>query len=144
LIGFLLVYILNNASGVTVVMSPFFVAFFALCFAVTCGVVWEVFEYLMDVIAGTNMQKSGLHDTMGDLIINIGGALIISINGYIALHKSKNTVLTNTISGFMKKNPEMEKSIDEQKISRKEKNINKIEEEMTDIIRYDRKQPDWD
>ena len=113
-VGFILVYILNTASGVRVVMSPFFVAFFALCFAVTCGVVWEVFEFSMDIVFGTNMQKSGLVDTMGDLMIDTAGALIVSVNGFFALRDKKTNVLSNTISGFMDKNPGMEKRIDEQ------------------------------
>ena len=114
IVGFLLVYILNTADGVKVVMSPFFIAFFALCFAVTCGVIWEVFEFSMDLIFGTNMQKSGLTDTMGDLLIDTAGALIISINGFFALRDNKSNVLYHTISGFMEKNPGMEKRIDEQ------------------------------
>ncbi|MDC7124131.1 MAG: hypothetical protein PQJ46_01095 [Spirochaetales bacterium] len=114
LVGFILVYILNEASDVGVVMSPFFVAFFAFCFAVTCGVVWEVFEYLMDIIFGTDMQKSGLQDTMGDLIIDTAGALIISVNGFFTLRDKKKNTLNNAISGFMKKNPDMEKRIEDQ------------------------------
>ncbi len=110
-IGFLLVYILNEASGVRIVISPFFVAFFALCFAVTCGVVWEVFEYLMDVFLGTNMQKSGLHDTMGDLIIDSVGALFVAINGYLTLRDNKKNRMQHTITGFMEKNPKMGRRI---------------------------------
>jgi len=106
-IGFVLVYILNTASGVGVIMSPFFISFFALCFAVTCGVVWEVFEFLMDLILSTNMQKSGLIDTMGDLIVDTGGALIASVNGYISLKARKKNILTGAISNFMKKNPDI-------------------------------------
>lgn len=113
-IGFLLVYILNTASGVDIVMSPFFVAFFALCFAVTCGVVWEVFEYLMDVIFDTNMQKSGLHDTMGDLVIDTAGALIVSINGYLTMRDRRKNVLGRAISRFREKNPEMEPKVNQQ------------------------------
>jgi len=113
-IGFLLVYILNEASRVSMVLSPFFVAFFALCFAVTAGVVWEVFEYLMDVIFNTNMQKSGLHDTMGDLLVDTAGALIVSINGFLTLKYNRKNTLSNVITGFMKQNPEMEKRIDDQ------------------------------
>ncbi len=113
-IGFLLVFILNEASGVRIVMSPFFVAFFALCFAVTCGVVWEVFEYLMDVIFGTNMQKSGLHDTMGDLIIDSAGALIVAINGYFSLKDNRMSRMQEAITEFMTRNPALEKRIDDQ------------------------------
>ncbi|MDC7227078.1 MAG: hypothetical protein PQJ61_09985 [Spirochaetales bacterium] len=108
-VGFLLVYVMNEASKVEVDMSPFFISFFALCFAVTCGVVWEVFEYLMDVIFGTNMQKSGLVDTMGDLIIDAAGALIMSVNGFLTLRARKNNVLSRSITRFMEKNPDMEK-----------------------------------
>jgi hypothetical protein len=111
-IGFLLVYILNTASGVDVIMSPFFIAFFALCFAVTCGVVWEVFEFTMDVVFSTNMQKSGLIDTMGDLIVDAGGGLIVSITGYLTLKARKNNVLSRAISNFMNKNPDMADKIE--------------------------------
>ncbi len=109
IIGFLLVYILNEASDVEVIMSPFFISFFALCFAVTCGVIWEVFEYLMDVVFVTNMQKSGLHDTMGDLMVDTCGALIVSVNGFFTLRKHKINILKKTISLFMEQNPDMEK-----------------------------------
>lgn len=114
MIGFLLVYILNEASGVKLVLSPFFIAFFALCFAVTCGVVWEVFEYLMDMIFGTNMQKSGLQDTMGDLIIDTAGALIISVTGFFTLKDNKKNSLSQAISGFMEQNPDMNKKLEDQ------------------------------
>ncbi|MBI9106956.1 MAG: hypothetical protein JEZ04_09450 [Spirochaetales bacterium] len=106
-IGFLLVYILNTASGVDVIMSPFFIAFFALCFAVTCGVVWEVFEFTMDVVFSTNMQKSGLTDTMGDLIVDAGGGLIVSVTGYLTLKARRKNLLSRAITNFMIKNPNM-------------------------------------
>lgn len=106
-IGFLLVYILNTAAGVNVIMSPFFISFFALCFAVTCGVVWEVFEFLMDVVFQTNMQKSGLVDTMGDLIVDTGGALIVAINGYVTTKARKKSPVTKAVSLFLKKNPDI-------------------------------------
>ncbi|MBI9102385.1 MAG: hypothetical protein JEY99_08230 [Spirochaetales bacterium] len=113
-IGFLLVYILNEASGVGMVMSPFFVAFFALCFAVTCGVLWEVFEFSMDLLFDTNMQKSGLIDTMGDLIVDTAGAMIVSINGFFTLRDNKKNTLSRAITGFMKNNPKMKKRLEEQ------------------------------
>ncbi len=120
MVGFLLVYILNEASRLDVVMSPFFIAFFALCFAVTCGVVWEVFEYLMDLFFGTNMQKSGLHDTMGDLIIDTIGGIIVSVTGYFTLRDRRQNAFSNAISGFMAKNPEMEKRLEEQRDAKKD------------------------
>jgi hypothetical protein len=42
----------------------------------TVGLLWEVFEFAMDSLFSLNMQKSGLVDTMGDLMVNmVGGAL---------------------------------------------------------------------
>ncbi len=106
-IGFLLVYILNTTSGVNVIMSPIFISFFALSFAVTCGVLWEIFEYSMDLFFLTNMQKSGLVDTMGDLIVDFLGGLIVSLNGYIALRHHKKSTLIKAVSGFIEANPSL-------------------------------------
>ena len=77
-VGFMFVYLLNEKYGKKVKLSPFFVVMFAFCFAVTMGVFWEFFEYGMDRIFGTNMQKfrypelgdDGLVDTMGDLFVD--------------------------------------------------------------------------
>ncbi len=50
--------------------------------AVTVGTIWEFFEFLMDWFFGLNMQKSGLVDTMTDLLINATGAAIAALIGY--------------------------------------------------------------
>lgn len=100
LIGFMFVYLLNERYGEKVKLSPFFVVMFAFCFAITIGVFWEFFEYGMDRIIGTNMQKfrypqlgdDGLVDTMGDLMVDTIGAFITAIIGYIYI-KKKNDVL---------------------------------------------------
>ena len=60
-LGFSLVDILNN-SNKRVTLSPFFIAFFAFAFAMTVGVIWEVYEFSADGIFGTNMQKYKLQD----------------------------------------------------------------------------------
>ncbi|MGH7573673.1 MAG: hypothetical protein ACREM1_00880, partial [Longimicrobiales bacterium] len=43
---------------------------------------WEIFEFGMDQVFGLNMQKSGLVDTMWDLIVNVIGAGAIALLGY--------------------------------------------------------------
>lgn len=80
LAGFLIVYILYSHDKVK--MSPVFVSLFSLCFSIAIGTVWEIFEFFMDRTFGLNMQKSGLVDTMRDLIINCFGALIAALGGY--------------------------------------------------------------
>ena len=83
-IGFSLVYTLNQAS-VAINLSNVFVAIFSLSFALSIGALWEIYEFFMDSLFGLNMQKSGLVDTMWDLIVNALGALVVSILGYLYL-----------------------------------------------------------
>ncbi|KZY29401.1 hypothetical protein A3731_26505, partial [Roseovarius sp. HI0049] len=64
LIGFVLVFMMFQ--GDRYAAPPIAVSFFAFCFAMTIGTVWEIFEFFMDQSFGFNMQKSGLMDTMGD------------------------------------------------------------------------------
>ena len=45
-LGFSVITILNKTDKIPLNMSPFFVALFAFCFAVTIGVFWEFYEYL--------------------------------------------------------------------------------------------------
>jgi len=87
LIGFLLIYILNKEENVAIKLSPFFVAIFSLSFALAIGVIWEIFEFSMDSFFGFNMQKSGLLDTMWDLIVDAFSGLIVSVSGYFYLKK---------------------------------------------------------
>ncbi len=46
----------------------------AFSFAVSIGTLWEVFEFGMDILFGLSMQKSGVIDTMDDLIVDAIGA----------------------------------------------------------------------
>lgn len=79
-IGFLAVYVFHMTRRIRV--KPLHVAAFTFGFAVTLGTLWEIFEFLMDWFVGTNMQKSGLTDTMTDMIINAFGALVAAIVGF--------------------------------------------------------------
>ena len=84
-IGFSLVYMLNEEERVAMELSPVFVAIFSFGFALSIGTLWEIFEFLMDSLFGLNMQKSGLIDTMWDLIVDALGALVVSVLGYLYL-----------------------------------------------------------
>lgn len=114
IIGFLLVHAMNDMEEIGVHMKPGFVAFFAFLFAVSFGVLWEIFEFTMDRAFGTNMQKpmlgdpSGLTDTMWDLIVDTIGALIIAILGYCYIKTAGNTsFLERWINHFIESNPRL-------------------------------------
>ena len=103
-LGFSFITSLNKTDRVPVNLSPVFVATFAFCFAVTLGVVWEIYEFTADGILHTNMQKFGLEDgtpflgrlalrdTMKDLIVDTIGAAVMSVIGYISLKHQKGWV----------------------------------------------------
>ncbi len=96
-LGFSFINFLNKAEQVHLSLSPLFVAVFTLCFAVTLGVVWEIYEFSMDYLLSTNMQKfaledgtqligsAALADTMKDLIVDTMGALVMAVIGFISL-----------------------------------------------------------
>lgn len=81
------------------------VAFFAFCFAVSVGVVWEIFEFAMDQLFRLNMQKSGLVDTMYDLIVDVVGAGFGAFAGYGFLQGRSRSGLPGVIAEFVARNP---------------------------------------
>jgi hypothetical protein len=80
IIGFLSIYVFYMTRRIRVAAGWIATITFAL--AVSVGTIWEIFEFLMDWYFGFNMQKSGLADTMTDLMINGAGAAIAAAIGY--------------------------------------------------------------
>lgn len=103
LIGFILVFMMFQ--GDRFAAPPLAVAFFAFCFAVAIGALWEVFEFSMDQLFGFNMQKSGLVDTMTDIIVDIAGALVGALAGYLYLKGRQAPALAALIEEFIERNP---------------------------------------
>lgn len=83
---------------------PLALAFIAFSFAMTIGVTWEVFEFGMDQIFGLNMQKSGLMDTMWDLIVDMIGAMLGAGVGFFYLKGREVGGMTGLISEFVSLN----------------------------------------
>lgn len=110
MVGFLLVYVLNESRRIRVHMRPGFVALFAFAFAVTGGTLWEIFEFAMDQVLGTTMQKpmlgdpSGLTDTMWDLIVDAVGAAIVSGFGWWHMRRGTRSILDAWIDKFLERN----------------------------------------
>jgi len=102
LTGFLFVFMLFD--GDRFAAPPSAISFITFCVAMTVGALWEVFEFTMDASFGLNMQKSGLDDTMADLILNALGALVASLTGYAYLVRSSAGVLGLGLSQFVSLN----------------------------------------
>lgn len=83
ILGFLLVFMLFQ--GDRYAAPPWALGVLSFCLAMTVGALWEIFEYAMDTLFGFNMMKSGLPDTMGDLIVDAVGAALAALAGIIYL-----------------------------------------------------------
>ncbi len=99
LAGFILAYGLLLTSRITA--KPFFIALFSLSFAVFIGVLWEIFEFLMDYFFGFTMQKSGLVDTMTDLMMDVAGGFVISFLGFLYMKKKRPSILGKIIKKYV-------------------------------------------
>lgn len=81
--GFLLIFMLFE--GDRYAAPAWALAALAFCVGLSIGALWEMFEFSMDQIFDMNMQKSGLVDTMKDLIIDTAGAAIGAFSGFLYL-----------------------------------------------------------
>lgn len=113
LLGFMVVYMLNEDRSVDMHMRPAFLALFAFCFSLAIGALWEVFEFAMDQFFGMTMQKpmlgdpSGLTDTMWDLIVDALGAAIISVAGWRYLSRTRSSRVDGWARRFIARNPQI-------------------------------------
>lgn len=81
--GFLLIFMLFE--GDRYAAPAWALAVLAFCVGLSIGALWEIFEFAMDQWFGMNMQKSGLLDTMKDLIVDTVGAALGAFSGYLYL-----------------------------------------------------------
>jgi hypothetical protein len=103
LIGFLLVYIFYSTRRIR--MAPLYVALVSFGFAVTIGTLWEIFEFTMDWLVNSNMQKSGLVDTMTDLMMDALGALLAALLGYRYTRYGDAALAAPLVRRFREENP---------------------------------------
>lgn len=89
-VGFSMVLLLNDDERLTFDLSPFFLALVAFCFSMTIGVLWEFFEFGMDLFFHTDMQKDtvihaiytvALDTTNSNQVVAIPGIQDVVING---------------------------------------------------------------
>ena len=118
-VGLSLIDLLNRSERFKINLSPLFVAIVSFCFSMTVGVVWEFFEFSMDVAFGTDMQKDTvlsvirsvtLHpegknipvviDGISEVVVN-GEAL--SLGGYldIGLYDTMKDLIVNFVGAFV-------------------------------------------
>lgn len=105
IIGFLMIYVFYMTNRIWI--EPIYVAIMTLCLAITTGTLWEIFEFMMDWFFHFNMQKSGLVDTMTDLIVNTSGSLVAAILGYFYVRDGDSLIIDRLVHYFVEKNPKL-------------------------------------
>lgn len=91
-IGFTILYFMVNRHELKA--RPWAIAVFSFSFAIAIGVLWEILEFFLDNFFGFNLQKSGLRDTMGDLIVDTLGAIFSSTIAFIYLKSKKKLIFS--------------------------------------------------
>lgn len=89
-VGFSLVDLLNRSEKIKFQLSPAYLAIGAFCFSMTVGVLWEFFEFGMDCLFHTDMQKDtvihvitsvSLDPTGQTIPVTISGITSTAVNG---------------------------------------------------------------
>lgn len=102
-----LIHIIMAENDKYIYFNRYFLALFLVMFSLGMGAFWEILEYTYDSIAGTNSQQfmatttssiilptdipkqghEALQDTMTDLILDLAGAMLTAIYGFMNHNK---------------------------------------------------------
>jgi hypothetical protein len=110
IIGFITLFVMNRTDRLPAAIKPSFLCFFGVTFAVTLGVLWEIFEFTVDRIwPWVNMQsnETGVVDTMKDLIVDTIGAVVVALMAYAYLKTGRYSFIADGVRGFLRKNPRL-------------------------------------
>ena len=118
-IGFALVDILNRDERVKFTLSPLFLAVVAFCFSMTIGVLWEFFEWGVDLLLHTDMQKdtvihaiysTAMDATRSNVAVPLENISEVTVNGEslgmggyldVGLHDTMKDMLVNFIGAVV-------------------------------------------
>jgi hypothetical protein len=110
MVGFIALFLLNRTDRIPQGMRPSFLCFFAVIFAMALGVVWEVFEFGVDIVKPeANMQRreTGVVDTMQDLIVDTLGAVAVAAMAWAYLRTGRYSFVADGVRSFVQKNPRL-------------------------------------
>lgn len=89
-IGFSLVDLLNRSERTKFELSPMYLSIVSFCFSMTIGVLWEFFEFAMDMLFGWDMQKDTVVHSISSVMLGpansgtavaIDGITQVTVNG---------------------------------------------------------------
>ncbi len=150
-LSFSLISLMNDVSNKNFRLNTGFMLLFAFCLTLTIGAIWEIVEYTIDSIFGTNMQRAyislvdgsrgealvgeaALSDTMKDLILDAVGSFCTCIVCFILYKKRKfniSEVKLITRSNFKTKD-KVKTTRESNKIKKTSTNDEIVDEEIKD------------
>lgn len=113
-LGYIIINTIDASEHNDIRLTPFFSSILIVIFAVSVGYFWEIFEWWADELFGSNMQRyleegsntigggvplvghEALADTMKDMMLNLIGAVIMGIYGYVEMKRQKKGITTMT------------------------------------------------
>ncbi len=105
IMGFLAIYVFHMTHRVH--MAPIYIASMTFFLTVTMGTLWELLEFSLDWSLQLTMQKSGLIDTMTDLMVDVMGAFIAAVLGYLYVKNGDSLIVDRLVNYFVAKNPKL-------------------------------------
>lgn len=105
-IGSLLYYQLKPVQGIEK-HDYSLVSWFSVTFSLSVAVVWEIYEYIINFILGTDPQNvltTGVNDTMIDMIVCFIGSLFLWFAFWLYYKKEKSSFITDILIQFYDKN----------------------------------------
>ena len=120
IVGFIIIYFFLFTNKIDA--NPALVVVFSVSFSLAAGALWEIFEFFMDSTFGFNMQKSGLPDTMGDLIVDFIGSCIVGLWAYRYLTKNEDGVIKTVVNRFIERNVQWQQKLAARRSKRPRKN----------------------
>lgn len=94
--SFLALYILNLFKKYQFKNLIFNITY-AICFVISLVVLWEMFEYIMNILFIVNVQR-GLGSTMQDIAMTFAGSLIFSLFYIIEINYKKQFIVSKVLN----------------------------------------------
>jgi len=106
ILGYDIINLFNRQDGLRFRFPPLMVFMWVVCFALAMGACWEIMEFITDGLFGLNSQQflvgsgtfdateplvghEALRDTMEDLMLDLGGSLLIAAVGFFYLRRKR-------------------------------------------------------
>jgi uncharacterized membrane protein (DUF2068 family) len=104
LVAFNIIHVLHKTNRINT--NPLLASILIFAITLSLGTIWELFEFCLDTIIKSGLQRS-LYDTMQDISINMLGAILVSIAGYNYIKKGKSILISQYLSNLIEKSPNL-------------------------------------